>query len=206
MHDKAVRRRRAVLVVLVAASLILLTAYFGESSDGRLHSVQRAALGVTRRRSRRAPAASSSRSANLRVVRRHGRRPGPARPIIEERDTSRTRSWTLRSPRAGRAAPKLIKENARRRGHEPTGRSTRASLSARPTAGTSGSRSTRAQRRRPRGDPVINGAGLVGKVAETVKGMRVSCWSPTRASHGRDHRRNAAIRAPSLPPSGRPAT
>src|SRR5947208_14646947 len=46
MHDRAVRRRRAVLVVLVAASLILLTAYFGESSGGRLHSVQRGALGV----------------------------------------------------------------------------------------------------------------------------------------------------------------
>src|SRR4051794_24577475 len=46
MHDKAVRRRRAVLVVLVAASLILLTAYYGESSDGRLHGVQRTALGV----------------------------------------------------------------------------------------------------------------------------------------------------------------
>src|SRR5919205_693416 len=44
MHDRAVRRRRAVLVVLVAASLFLLTAYFGESSDGRLHSVQRGAL------------------------------------------------------------------------------------------------------------------------------------------------------------------
>src|ERR671930_2378037 len=46
MHDKAVRRRRAVLVVLVAASLILLTAYFGESSAGRLHSLQRTAMGV----------------------------------------------------------------------------------------------------------------------------------------------------------------
>ena len=46
MHDRAVRRRRAVLVVLVAASLILLTAYYGESSDGRLHSVQRGALGA----------------------------------------------------------------------------------------------------------------------------------------------------------------
>ena len=46
MHDKAVRRRRAVLVVLVAASLILLTAYYGESSDGRLHAVQRGALGA----------------------------------------------------------------------------------------------------------------------------------------------------------------
>src|SRR3954453_13208411 len=46
MHDRAVRRRRAVLVVLVAASLILLTAYFGESSDGRLHAVQRGAMGT----------------------------------------------------------------------------------------------------------------------------------------------------------------
>src|SRR5215207_1317849 len=46
MHDRAVRRRRAVLVVLVTASLILLTAYFGESQDGRLHSVQRGALGA----------------------------------------------------------------------------------------------------------------------------------------------------------------
>src|SRR3954468_8012869 len=44
MHDRAVRRRRAVLVVLVAASLFLLTAYFGESTDGRLHSVQRGAM------------------------------------------------------------------------------------------------------------------------------------------------------------------
>src|SRR3982751_7095621 len=44
MHDRAVRRRRAVLVVLVAASLFLLTAYFGESSGGRLHSVQRGAM------------------------------------------------------------------------------------------------------------------------------------------------------------------
>src|SRR4051794_9424889 len=46
MHDKAVRRRRAVLVVFVAASLILLTAYYGESNNGRLHGVQRGALSV----------------------------------------------------------------------------------------------------------------------------------------------------------------
>src|SRR5215203_324596 len=46
MHDRAVRRRRAVLVVLVTASLILLTAYFAESQDGRLHSAQRGALGA----------------------------------------------------------------------------------------------------------------------------------------------------------------
>src|SRR3954449_13441607 len=46
MHDRAVRRRRAVLVVLVAASLFLLTAYFGESSNGSLHSVQRGVMGI----------------------------------------------------------------------------------------------------------------------------------------------------------------
>ena len=46
MHDKAVRRRRAVLAVLVMLSLFLLTAYFGESSGGTLHGVQRGAMEV----------------------------------------------------------------------------------------------------------------------------------------------------------------
>jgi rod shape-determining protein MreC len=46
MHDKVVRRRRAVLALLVALSLFLLTAYFGESPGGGLHSVQRGALEV----------------------------------------------------------------------------------------------------------------------------------------------------------------
>jgi rod shape-determining protein MreC len=46
MYDKTVRRRRAVLALLVVLSLILLTAYFGESADGGLHSVQRGFLTV----------------------------------------------------------------------------------------------------------------------------------------------------------------
>jgi rod shape-determining protein MreC len=41
VHDKQVRRRRLVLGLLVGASLILLTAYFGESPASPLHSVQR---------------------------------------------------------------------------------------------------------------------------------------------------------------------
>jgi len=41
VYDKTVRRRRAVLGLLVACSLILLTAYFGESGGGVLHGVQR---------------------------------------------------------------------------------------------------------------------------------------------------------------------
>src|ERR671911_333001 len=46
MHDKVVRRRRAVLALLVALSLFLLTAYFGESDGGGLHATQRGALEV----------------------------------------------------------------------------------------------------------------------------------------------------------------
>jgi rod shape-determining protein MreC len=46
LYDKTVRRRRAVLVLLVALSLILLSAYFRESPDGGLHSVQRGFLTV----------------------------------------------------------------------------------------------------------------------------------------------------------------
>src|SRR5215211_6249263 len=46
MHDRAVRRRRAVLAALVALSLALLTAYFGESASGGLHAVQRGVMDV----------------------------------------------------------------------------------------------------------------------------------------------------------------
>jgi rod shape-determining protein MreC len=46
VYDKTVRRRRAVLGLLVAGSLILLTAYFGESAGGGLHAVQRGVVEV----------------------------------------------------------------------------------------------------------------------------------------------------------------
>ena len=46
MHDKQVRRRRAVLGLLVVVSLILLTAYFGESPGSPLHSIQRGIVAV----------------------------------------------------------------------------------------------------------------------------------------------------------------
>ena len=46
MHNRAVRRRRLVLGFLVALSLILLTAYFGESPAGTFHSMQRGAMDV----------------------------------------------------------------------------------------------------------------------------------------------------------------
>jgi rod shape-determining protein MreC len=46
VRDKQVRRRRAVLGLLVAVSLILLTAYFGESPSSPLHAVQRGIVEV----------------------------------------------------------------------------------------------------------------------------------------------------------------
>jgi rod shape-determining protein MreC len=47
VHDKKqIRRRRAVLALLVGVSLILLTAYFGESPSSPLHSVQRGIVQV----------------------------------------------------------------------------------------------------------------------------------------------------------------
>jgi rod shape-determining protein MreC len=46
VHDKQVRRRRAVLGLLVAVSLILLTAYFGETPNSPLHTVQRGVVEV----------------------------------------------------------------------------------------------------------------------------------------------------------------
>jgi rod shape-determining protein MreC len=46
VYDKTVRRRRAVLVLLVVLSLLLLSVYFGEAPSGRLHAVQRGFLTV----------------------------------------------------------------------------------------------------------------------------------------------------------------
>src|SRR3954453_12152179 len=46
MYDRQVRRRRLVLAVFVVLSLGLLTVYFGEPASGGLHAVQRGALQV----------------------------------------------------------------------------------------------------------------------------------------------------------------
>lgn len=46
MYKKSVRRRRLVLLALVATSLALLTAHYGESASGALHSIQRGFLEI----------------------------------------------------------------------------------------------------------------------------------------------------------------
>jgi rod shape-determining protein MreC len=174
MHDRAVRRRRAVLVALIAASLVLLTAYSGESSDGRLHSVQRGVFG----------ALSPIQEGASRVLK-------PFRDLfgwfgdtidakdqrdkaIAERDAYRTR--------LAQAQNRLSEAEQR------------AALNTRDTTGGMGkygpvdarvvtrSRTSWYQRLTinkgsgdgiRRGDPVINGAGLIGKVAETTGGDAV---------------------------------
>jgi rod shape-determining protein MreC len=46
VHDKTVRRRRAVLALLVALSLILISASFGGSASGGLHTIQAGFLDI----------------------------------------------------------------------------------------------------------------------------------------------------------------
>lgn len=46
MHDKQVRRRRAVLLALIVVSVVLLSAYFGESPSSPLHTIQRGVVQV----------------------------------------------------------------------------------------------------------------------------------------------------------------
>jgi len=168
MHDKAVRRRRAVLVVLVAASLILLTAYYGESSDGRLHSIQRGALGVL----------SPIQEGASRVFK-------PVRDLfgwfgdtvdakdqrdqaIKERDAYRSQLQIARQRMSEAEQRALINESdaagmgkygpvdARVFVHSPNTWYQRVIINKGTDDGVH------------RGDPVINGAGLVGKVEEAA--------------------------------------
>jgi rod shape-determining protein MreC len=46
VYDKKVRRRRALLAGLVVLSLVLLTAFVGESTSGPFHSIQRGVVAV----------------------------------------------------------------------------------------------------------------------------------------------------------------
>jgi rod shape-determining protein MreC len=46
VYKRSIRRRRAVLALLVGLSIALLTAYFGESTSGGLHAIQRGFLQV----------------------------------------------------------------------------------------------------------------------------------------------------------------
>jgi len=80
VHDKQVRRRRAVLALLVGVSLILLTAYFGESPSSPLHNVQRGIVEVVSRYSRE-PAPSCPGQGRGRLVLGHAPGQVAERPV-----------------------------------------------------------------------------------------------------------------------------
>lgn len=97
MYDKTVRRRRAVLVLLVALSLVLLTAYFGESAGGALHGVQRGVLSVL------APVQEGASRA-LKPFRDLGGWFGDTLHAKKERDRLRNENQALRRQVIGRNA------------------------------------------------------------------------------------------------------
>ncbi|MHB1537722.1 MAG: rod shape-determining protein MreC [Solirubrobacteraceae bacterium] len=97
MHGKTVRRRRAVLIALVVLSLILLTAYFGESpGSGPLHGVQRGFLTAV------SPIQDIANKV-LRPVRQGIDWFGEAANAKSERDKLRRELGALRSKRAANA-------------------------------------------------------------------------------------------------------
>ena len=152
MYDKTVRRRRAVLGLLVASSLILLTAYFGESAGGGLHSVQR---GVARGRladpGGREPGAQAG-ARPLRLGRRHLRRQGRAQGPAQ---------GPRRAARAGHpAAGQAARERPARR---PARRSTSQH-------GLADNRPGRRARHRPGPQPVVHaGHDRQGHVGDGVR-------------------------------------
>ena len=146
VHDKQVRRRRAVLALLVAVSLILLTAYFGETPTSPLHNVQRGVVEVFspveagRQQGpdpgpRRSPAGSRTRSTrSRRSTSCAGACPEPDRPAGPGQGSP------VPEPPAEQPGPP--RRQHRRPGLPP--RRPRRSSRAIPCSGTRRSRSTRA--------------------------------------------------------------
>ncbi len=174
MYDKAVRRRRAVSVVLVALSLTLLTAYFGESSSGGLHSVQRGAMEVL------APIQEGANRGSSRCVTCSGGSGRPSTPR-SERDKLKKERDSLRHPghpapgrrrREQAAALAAGHQHGRRHDGLPAGDLPR--LRALPEHLVLDRRDQQGlERRRPPDQPVINGEGLVGKITSVSDGNAI---------------------------------
>ncbi|HWK27000.1 MAG TPA: rod shape-determining protein MreC [Solirubrobacter sp.] len=162
------------LVALVAASLILLTAYFGESDSGRLHSAQRGALG----------ALSPIQEGASRVLKPFRDLFGWFGDTIDakgERDKARAEADSYRTQVAQLSA--RIQELSQQQGiktidttggmgrygpvdarvyiHSPNAWYQRVEINKGSSDGIR------------RGDPVINGGGLVGKVETAMGGSAV---------------------------------
>jgi rod shape-determining protein MreC len=173
MHDRAVRRRRAVLVALVAASLILLTAYYGESNDGRLHSVQRGVLGVL------SPIQEGA-SRVFRPVRDLFGWFGDTLDAKDQRDKAIAERDKYRA-QLNQAVVKLhqAEQRAGLKATDDLGMGQYGPLDARVFVHSPSIWYQRITINKGlnddvhRGDPVINGAGLVGKVEDATGGSAV---------------------------------
>jgi rod shape-determining protein MreC len=174
VYDKKVRRRRAVLGLLVALSLILLTAYFGESVGGPFHSVQRGVVQVL------SPIQEGASRA-LKPVRDLAGWFGDTVHAKKQRDDLKKENAQLRKEVAG--AQQATAENRQLQGlvdldktdsiasYQPT---TARVIGRSPTIwysqieidkGTGGGVHT--------DDPVIDGNGLVGRVKTVTSGTAI---------------------------------
>ena len=174
MYDKTVRRRRAVLGLLVACSLILLTAFFGESSGGGLHSVQRGVLTVV------SPIQDGA-SRVLKPVRDlfgwtgdtlHAK--GQVKELRKERDALRAQAVQAQAD---------VRENAQLKAqlhlNETAGISDDGPVQARVTGQNPSLWFSQITINRGTADgvrvnqPVVNGSGLVGRVTAVGSGVAV---------------------------------
>jgi rod shape-determining protein MreC len=169
VYDKTVRRRRAVLALLVVLSLVLLTAYFGESTGGALHRVQRGVLSVL------APVQEGANRA-LKPIRDFGGWFGDTLHAKKERDKLRRENQALRREAIGKDA--ALRDNAQLRklvdldqqvgadafrpltsrviGRSPTLWYAKLTIDKGSTAGVHVD------------DPVMDGDGLVGRVSDVT--------------------------------------
>jgi rod shape-determining protein MreC len=174
VYDKAVRRRRAVLAALVALCLVLLTAYFGESAGGGLHSVQRGAMEVL------APIQEGANRA-LKPFRDLFGWFGDTLDAKEERDQLKTERDALRqeNARLQLEAGRLADEERWRELSSATDLDRYEPVTARVYARSPSTWYSRAEINKGSSDglevgqPVVNGGGLVGKVESVSDGNAV---------------------------------
>jgi rod shape-determining protein MreC len=163
-----------VLVVLVAASLILLTAYYGEGPDGRLHSIQRGALGAL------SPIQEGA-SRVLKPVRDLFGWFGDTMDAKDERDRAIADRDAYRQQLAEAQDRLAIAQQQAKLDDIVTsgGMGKYGPVDARVIIRSPNSWYQRIEINKGtddgvhRGDPVINGAGLVGKVEATTGGSAV---------------------------------
>ncbi len=174
MYDKQVRRRRAILAALVLCCFVLLTAYFGESSGGPLKSIQTGAMEVV------APVQEGANRA-LKPVRDLFGWFGDTIDAKGERDELETERDRLRQ----QVARLQVAENENKELRDMVGYGAGAGLDAfAPVTARVYSRSNSSwystiEINKGSSDgveenqPVINGAGLVGKVKTVSDGNAV---------------------------------